>query len=164
MFRILGWPRDELAAKRFQEFTRPDDLAFELAHWEQLCNRKVNSYSVGKRILRKDGTIVWIRRTVSAVRKSDESVDYLVAVIEDISARKHAEGELRKSEERFRCLVLPPLPVLMYDDRKQILEVSQSWLDKTGYSREELRCIEDWTTRAYEERSDAVLEYTRGPF
>jgi PAS domain S-box-containing protein len=83
-------------------------------------------------------------------------------VVEDISARKYAEEDLRKSEERFRSsLVHSPLPVLMYDDREQILAVSQSWLEKTGYSREELRRLEDWTSRAYGERSGEVLEYIR---
>jgi PAS domain S-box-containing protein len=162
MSRILGWPRDELATKRFQEFTHPDDLAFELVHWEQLCDGKVNSYSVDKRILRKDGKIVWILRTVSSVRTNDGSVDYLLAVIEDIAARKRAEEKLHKSEERFRSSLLrSPLPVLMYNDREQILAVSQSLLEKTGYSREELRRMEDWTTRAYGERSDEVLEWFR---
>jgi PAS domain S-box-containing protein len=69
---------------------------------------------------------------------------------------------LRESEERFRSSLLhSPLPVLMYDDREQILAVSQSWLEKTGYSREELRRLEDWTTRAYGERSVEVLKYIR---
>ena len=65
-------------------------------------------------------------------------------------------------EERFRSsLVHSPLPVLMYDDREQILAVSQSWLEKTGYSNEEVRRLEDWTTRAYGERSGEVLEHMR---
>jgi len=123
---------------------------------------KIDRYDADKRYLRKDGAIVWARLTVSCVRKSDGSIDYLVTVVEDISARRHAEQELRKSEERFRSSLLhSPLPVLMYDDREQILAVSQSWLEKTGYSREELRRIEDWTTRAYGERSGEVLEYIR---
>jgi PAS domain S-box-containing protein len=83
-------------------------------------------------------------------------------VVEDITARKQAEEELRRSEERFRSSLLrSPLPVLLCDDREEILAVSHSWLEKTGYSREELRRIEDWTTRAYGERSDEVLEHIR---
>jgi hypothetical protein len=31
---------------------------------------------------------------------------------------------------------------------EQTLAISQSWLEQTDYSREELRHIEDWTTRA----------------
>jgi PAS domain S-box-containing protein len=94
MGRIVGWPADELVTKSFQEVTYPEDLAVELAQLEQLRDGKIDSYSLDKRYLGKDGTIVWTRRTVSCVRKSDGSLDYLVSVIEDISARKHAEERL----------------------------------------------------------------------
>src|SRR5262249_17426034 len=89
------------------------------------CDGKIDRYDADKRYRRKDGTIVWARLTVSCVRKNAGSIDYLVTVVEDISARKYAEEELRKSEERFRSSLLhSPLPVLMYDDREQILAVS----------------------------------------
>jgi PAS domain S-box-containing protein len=160
--RILGYPPDELTAKSFQDVTYLDDIAASVARVDQVRDGKIDRYDADKRYLRKDGTIVWARLTVSCVRKNDGSIDYLVTVVEDISARKYTEEELRKSEERFRSsLVHSPLPVLMYDDREQILAVSQSWLEKTGYSREELRRLEDWTTRAYGERSSEVLKYLR---
>jgi PAS domain S-box-containing protein len=83
-------------------------------------------------------------------------------MFEDISARKQSEEEVRKSEERFRSSVLhSPLPTLLFDEREQILALSQSWLEHTGYSKEELRHIEDWTARACVERSGEVLEQVR---
>jgi PAS domain S-box-containing protein len=94
MSRILGWPADQLVTKSFQEITYQDDLEAELAQLERLSDGRVVSYSLDKRTLRKDGTIVWIRRTVSCVRKSDGSIDYFVSVVEDISAQKHAEEQI----------------------------------------------------------------------
>jgi PAS domain S-box-containing protein len=94
MSRILGWPADELVTKSLQEITHPDDLAVDVAHLEELRDGKVDSYSVDKRDLRQDGSIVWIRRTVSSVRNSDGSINYLVAVVEDTSARKRAEDQI----------------------------------------------------------------------
>jgi PAS domain S-box-containing protein len=79
-----------------------------------------------------------------------------------ITARKRAEEELAKSEERFKTSLLQaPVPIMLYDDREDIVAVSQCWLDETGYSREELRRIEDWTTRAHRERSHEMLENIR---
>jgi PAS domain S-box-containing protein len=162
MCRILGWPADELITKSFQDITHPDDLAVELAQIEQMRAGKIGSYVIDKRSLRKDGTTVWIRRTVSCVRKNDGSVDYFVSVVEDISARKQAEEELHRSEERFKSsLFHAPLPIVLFDDREQILALSQSWIEQTGYSREELNRIENWTARAHGERSSEVLEHVR---
>jgi PAS domain S-box-containing protein len=97
--RLLGWPADELITKSVQEVTHPDDRAAELAQFKQLADGRVDSYSMEKRDLRKDGTIVWVRLTRSCVRKSDGSVDYFVAVVEDISARKNAEEALRRQAD-----------------------------------------------------------------
>ena len=160
--RILGYPADELLTKSFQDITHPGDLSADLAHFERARSGGIDSYSMDKRYLRKDGGIVWARLTVGCVRKSDGSIDYFVSVVEDITSRKHAEEELRKSEERFKSSLLhSPLPVLLYDDREQILALSQSWIEESGYSREELRCMEDWTVRACGERSGQVLEFIR---
>src|SRR5260370_5505617 len=78
--------------------------------------------------------------------------------------RRRAEtlASLRASEERFRSALLnSPLPTLLFDDQEQILAVSRSFLEEAGYSREELRRMEDWTDRAYPERSPAGLEQFR---
>jgi PAS domain S-box-containing protein len=93
--RILGWPVDELLTKSISDITHPDDLGIELADIEQLRVGKITSYSLDKRSVRKDGGIVWTRRTVSCVRKSDWSIDYFVAVVEDISERKRAEEQIQ---------------------------------------------------------------------
>jgi PAS domain S-box-containing protein len=160
--RLFGYSADELTAKAYLDIVHPDDLAASVARLEEI-RLGIDCYdATDRRFLHKDGTIVWARGTVSCVRKSDGSIDYLVGVVEDITARKKAEEELRKSEERFRSSVLlSPLPTLLYDDREQILALSQSWLEGSSYSADELRRIEDWTARAYGERSGEVLEYIR---
>jgi PAS domain S-box-containing protein len=160
--RILGYPADELLTKSFRDVTHPDDLAADVKPFELMCDGKIDSYEVEKRDVRKDGAIIWCRKTVGAVRKGDGSIDHFVTVIEDISARKQAENELRENEERFRSSLLhSPLPVSLFDDRERILAVSRSWLEQSGYSSEELSRLEDWTTRAYGERSGEVLERIR---
>src|SRR5467141_512072 len=160
--RILGYRVDELLTKSFQDVTYPDDLAADLAKVELIREGKIDSYDAEARYLRKDGAIIWGKKTVGCVRKGDRSIDYFVTVIEDISAHKKAERELRENEERFRSSLLhSPLPMLLFDDREQILAISQSWIAQSGYLREELPRLEDWTVRACGERSGEVLEQIR---
>src|SRR5258707_8731836 len=160
--RTLGYPADELLTKSFQDVTYPDDLAADLVQVELMREGRIDSYNVEKRYVRKDGAIIWARKTVSCVRKGDRSIDYFVGVIEDISESKQEEKELRENEERFRSSLLhSPLPMLLFDDREQILAISQSWIAQSGYLREELPRLEDWTVRACGERSGEVLEQIR---
>jgi PAS domain S-box-containing protein len=107
--RIVGWPANELITKTVEGLTLPDDLPHELAQLQAMRDGETNSYVIDKRGLRKDGTIVWIRRTVSCVRKHDGSIDYFVCVDEDISARKHAEDQvqflIREANHRIKNLL-----------------------------------------------------------
>jgi PAS domain S-box-containing protein len=160
--RILGYRADELVTKSLEDINHPDDLQTCLAHVERMRAREIDSFGMDKRYRRKDGSMVWTRLTNGCVRKSDGSIDYFVCMFEDISGRKQAEEEVRKSEERFSSSVLhSPLPILLFDDREEILALSQSWLEQTGYSKEELRRIEDWTAKAYGDRSNEVLDQIR---
>jgi PAS domain S-box-containing protein len=97
--RILGYPVDEFVTKTFQDVTHPDDLATEVSQVELMFDGKIDSYGADKRYLRKDGAIVWGRKTISCIRKKDGSIDYFVNVIEDISARKRAEELLRRQAD-----------------------------------------------------------------
>src|SRR5262249_28651284 len=107
--RILGWPLNQLLAKSLPEISHQDDLAVELENIEQLRAGKIGSYSLDKRSVREDGAIVWIRRTASCVRTSDGAIDYFVIVVEDISARKHAEEQvhflMREANHRVKNLL-----------------------------------------------------------
>ena len=161
--RILGWPIDELLTKSLRDISHPHDLEVDLAYVEQIRAGKIDSYDMDKRYLRKDGAIVWGRLTVGCVRKADGSIDYFVAVVEDITARKRAEEELVKSEERFRSSILrSPVPAVLYDDRQQILATSESWLKAAGVvSAAEFQRVEDWTKYFFGERSDEMLKLSR---
>jgi PAS domain S-box-containing protein len=129
--RINGYPADELTTKSLWDIVPPDDFADLSARGEQMRDGKIDRFETDKRAQHKDGTIGWVRVTVGCLRKSDGSLDYFVVVVEDISARKHAEEELRKSEERVRSSLLhSPVPILLCDDREDVLAISQSWLDE----------------------------------
>ncbi len=93
---IVGYTRDELLARRFQDITHPDDLEGDLDHVRDLLDGKATTYSIEKRYLRKDGSPVWVNLTVSLVRDAAGQPDYFVSIIEDISARKRAEAEVKR--------------------------------------------------------------------
>jgi len=95
---ILGRPRETLLRLRFQDVTHPDDLAADLAQLEALLAGRVSGDAIEKRYVRGDGTVVWINLMVSLLRDASGAPDYLIAVVEDVSARKAAKAPAAADE------------------------------------------------------------------
>ena len=101
---ILGYPQEELLKLTFRDVTHPADLATDLAFREKLLAGLLPQYSMEKRYVRKNGSIVWVNLTVSSVRDSEDKVKYLIAVAEDINKRREWQDALKRSEAKLQLL------------------------------------------------------------
>ena len=87
---ITGYSAEELMAGSFPDITHPSDLQLDLDHYAALKRGEITSYSIEKRYICKDGSIVWINLTV-AMSQGDPAKAYAIAVVEDIHIRKQLE-------------------------------------------------------------------------
>ena len=101
----LGYTRDELTGMTWTELTYAEDLAADLAQFNRMLTGEIDSYMLDKRFIHKKGHLVTTRLAVSHVRKPDGRLDYVVAMVEDISARKTAEIELEQYRHHLEELV-----------------------------------------------------------
>ena len=101
---ILGYSEEELMGLDIRAITHPDDLATSATYLQLLLDGKLENYSLEKRYLRKDGSTVWVNITVSMVHDRYGRNLFHVGVVEDITARKKTEADLRESEKRYRSL------------------------------------------------------------
>ncbi len=102
---IVGYTRAELLSLTFQDITHPDDLADDVALVKQLLAGEIPNYSLEKRYWHKQGHLVWVNLTVSAVRDLPEKPAYFISVIEDITARKNIEQRLQQAHETLEARV-----------------------------------------------------------
>jgi two-component system, cell cycle sensor histidine kinase and response regulator CckA len=101
---IVGYSRDELLQRTFQDVTHPDHVATDVKEVRRILENQLQTYSTEKRYIRKDGSVVWINLTTSLVRTRSGEPSFFITVVEDIDNRKHAEEALRESEEQVRQL------------------------------------------------------------
>ncbi len=110
---IVGYTREELLQKTFQEITYPEDLASSLEKFIPFTQGKLPDFSLQKRYVRKDGSTVWVELCESLQRDETGRPLYVIVMIQDISERKRLEEELRESEQRWRNLT-EALPQLVW--------------------------------------------------
>jgi PAS domain S-box-containing protein len=99
---IIGYSREELVEKTFQDVTHPHDLDADFEQVHHLLSGNIKTYSMEKRYTKRDRSIVWINLTVSLVREPSGEPKYFIAVIEDISERKWAEEALQDVRDAER--------------------------------------------------------------
>ncbi len=92
---MLGYTREELRRMRFADFTHPDDIATDVELIRQVFAGEIPRYTVEKRYLRKDGALLWGRLTGAAVSGTPSETTHWLNMIEDVTDRRRAEGELR---------------------------------------------------------------------
>lgn len=95
--QILGYSREELFQRSFQELTHPDDLAADLAQTERLFRGEISSFRLEKRYIRKDGGIVWAMLYATLQRDDAGRPLFIIGVVEDISE----QHQLRQRLQRF---------------------------------------------------------------
>jgi two-component system nitrate/nitrite sensor histidine kinase NarX len=94
---ILGYSREELIrATTPLSVSHPEDVATHQQLHRQLVSGELDTASIEKRYIHKNGSVVWANLTVSAVRSPTGEHDYNIDVIEDITQRKRIEAEERK--------------------------------------------------------------------
>ena len=88
---IVGYSSEELLALTFQDITHPDDLLADIENVRRLLAGEIASYSMDKRYIRKDRSVIWIGLTATVQRSADGTPQYFISVVRDISGRKKAE-------------------------------------------------------------------------
>ena len=96
--RIIDRTPAEISAANLFELTHPDDRARHRSLLDQLLASQIPGFVIEKRYLRRDGSAVWVRNSVSLVN-DDPNKSHLISICEDISQHKRAEQALEKQEQ-----------------------------------------------------------------
>lgn len=165
---MLGYSKEELKNLTWAELTYHEDLSLDVAQFERILAGEIDNYSMDKRFVRKNGSIIWTTLGVGCVRNPDRSVNYLIALLNDITERKHAEEliqikneelsaaneemsaaieemenineELKLSEEKFTkaFIASPDMISITTASNGTYLDVNDNFLLKSGYTRNEV--------------------------
>lgn len=83
--------------------------------------------------IRKNGTKYFQETTITPVKNG--KINHYIAVIQDVTAKKNSEKELRNREELFRTLFYSsPVPTSIINlDNHSILQANEEWAKLVGY-------------------------------
>lgn len=95
---IVGYAREELLGKTFQDLTHEEDLNKDLREFMRLIRGEIQGYAMEKRYLHREGQTVWVHLTTSLRRDPHGKPECCIAIIQDISQRRETERRLLESK------------------------------------------------------------------
>jgi PAS domain S-box-containing protein len=116
---MLGYTEQELLATNFQLLTHPDDLVADLTYARKVFTGEIPFYHMDKRYVHKQGHVVWVTLTASAVPDASGRVSYGIAQVQDITVKKNVEAALSRDREELRNLA-GRLITVQEEERKRI--------------------------------------------
>lgn len=95
---LFGYSEQEFRTFQLTKITHPAEGEADWNLFAELVQGKQDSYRLEKRCYAKSGRAVWANLAVSLVRDDHGVPCFGIVVVEDVSDRKRAEEELRRSE------------------------------------------------------------------
>jgi PAS domain S-box-containing protein len=135
---ILGYPEQELLQLTGRHISHPDDLDVINEQRPALYSGEINAVRLEKRYVRKDGSIVWVKFTMTVERDAEGHPLYEIAVYDDITAQRDAEDRLRESEARFRQTFELAASGICHVKDGRFIRVNKSLCDILGYAEKQL--------------------------
>jgi PAS domain S-box-containing protein len=127
---MLGYKSSDLVGKPIWQFTHPDDVQINKKLYAQLMLDGL-PFQLEKRLIRQDGSTLWVSVSVSPVMDSKGKPQSAVAVEVDITARKQAEEALQELNLQLESLVEKRTAQLKFandalqKNRRRLLDVQE---------------------------------------
>ena len=133
--RMVGREAASLVGLDLAELSHPDDVGDSIAQFRRLMRGEVDSYRFEKRYVRPDGRVVWAELSATAVRSVEGTIDFVLGLVNDVTARKDLEATQAEVDRRFRQMA-NAAPVLMWGaDAKGVRTFfNRTWHEFTGRS------------------------------
>ena len=126
---IAGYSAEELLTKIYVGFTHPQDRHRDMKVLMRVLRGKTDSWSTEKRLVRKDGSVIWVGVNGAALRDETGRAVRIVAMITDITARKQAEQVLRDRAAQLRRLAAE-LAVAEHSARRRIARILHDHIEE----------------------------------
>ncbi|MDY8134636.1 PAS domain S-box protein [Aquimarina sp. 2201CG5-10] len=94
--QLLGYSQQELQGLGVKGISIKEDYPASAKFMEKLNAGEIDNFSINKRYKKNNGSLVWAKTNVAAVRDQDDNIKYQVALVEDITNQLEAEKQKEK--------------------------------------------------------------------
>jgi len=144
---ILRYTHEELLQTSSVDVTPPEDRAEAIQYNERLLSGELSNLVRDKRYVRKDGTIIWAKISVSVIRDTHGQPIHFISAIEDITERKQTQLALQQQTQSLGEIIwVTNIATWEWHVQTGVTIFNERWAQIVGYTLEELApvSIDTW--------------------
>lgn len=116
---MLGYAAGQLVDRQVLELMHPEQREDFAGTMERLKENQASGIRVERRLLRKDGSALWVQVTVSLLWGEQGQLRQCIALLQDIDERKRTQDKLEDYQDKLRTLA-SRLTVAEEQERRRI--------------------------------------------
>jgi PAS domain S-box-containing protein/putative nucleotidyltransferase with HDIG domain len=141
---MLGFNQEELTGLHFDDITYEEDREVGIKFRKQVIAGELDNASFEKRYIKKDGNVIWVYISISAIRDLHKGFQYFITYIQDITDRKTAVEKLRLTivgTVNTIALIVEARDPYTSGHQKRVAEISVAIAKELGLPEEQIQGI-----------------------
>jgi PAS domain S-box-containing protein len=148
---FTGYEEHELTEKTISDITFHEDIEIGMKEMKLIIEGKIDSVTLQKRYIRKEGKIVWGEISISLIYDINKKPLYFLPIIIDINDRKIAENIIKQKTEEIEN---------QNEEYKQLINELQTAKEKIEISEEKFRnLVETSSDIIWETSAEGLYTY-----
>jgi PAS domain S-box-containing protein len=137
--KIIGLNLEDVKKNTWYDILIPDDINKDRRLFNQIINGEVDSHFTEKQFVRKNKRRVYTEILLQTIRKEDNTIDYFILLVQDITDRKQSEEALKEQFDIQNALI-NNIPALVYlKDRNHLyITGNKAFSETLGVSLKEI--------------------------
>jgi PAS domain S-box-containing protein len=100
---LLGFSEEEMRRKHCVDFSPPEDADKDQELFQRLRTGLIDHYSIEKRFLKRDGSVIWGQLSVSLLNQGAPPM--VIAMVEDITEKRRVQETLELASKQMGAAV-----------------------------------------------------------
>lgn len=128
---ILGYTKEELLTKSFQDITHPDDVDIDIDLCKKVLNKEIRDYSLLKRYIRKDQSEIHSLLIVNGIFDANDNFKYFISQIINLQSIVMNDKKLKSINKDMNSFI----KIASHDVREPLRNINISLNNLLNYCK-----------------------------
>lgn len=142
LINMLGKTKENFIGTSLINIRHPDDYDEAMKCFKNISSGKNEGYVLENRVVKEDGSVIWVRNIATLVKSETGNPEYLVIFIEDITQKKNDQEILETTQAHLNVIFNnSAVGFMLFDSKGNMIESNKALENVMNMTKEEVLYI-----------------------